>query len=778
MKKGDLWRLADELRSAGKRFGILDILELATKRGIPVETDEVRELLASLGRDVGRFYTPKLVTDVILLAAAGRSIKVLCDPWAGAGLLVTELTRQLKPESAIALCEKEQEFPIARMLDRTKLVKWVEGHPLTSIDDVRKNTVDFIASVPPMGHVLGVAGTWEKKGPLLLADDEGSMMLFYASLRLAREGLAAYIVPEGFFALDRHRRTREAVVKNGMRFKAVLTLPAQAFYPFTSIRTCLVLIEHGEQGPIFAGQLADDSERNSVLFANLRSGSESREVALGKYVELSSYRGFSAIEADFRVHQLAAESGQRLVRLGDISTQTNLTKSSEPPGFEEQPNSIYLPLIGRSDVVASLADLGMKPHNYAQVVIKPELADSRYLAAFLNSATGVYLREQARTGLFIPKIRKSTVASLYVLLPDVKTQEKTVEGEATVGRLISELGEIGERIWSSPQKIDDHLNALAAFRSSVTQPSTQGSPKPEDQPFQEWLEDLPFPLASVLWRYHASGENSRDRFELLLKFFEAVAEFHAILLLSAFKTSEPLFSAVRREIAGILLSAHLTFERSTFGTWKAVVEYLSKRGRTMLGGDDADREACMDLFCTRDAELLNMLFSKELVALIQTATGVRNIRVGHGGVVTERLASEWHASLLPLLESVRRCFGLRWCNYELIQPLACDVLEGAYKYEALRLMGSRAPFEKVKRHTADRLVTNELYVLSKDMGRALRLIPLIKVGPSPIEESNSCFFFNRRENGQLKFISYHFVQQPELTQDFPDARHVLDMLTE
>jgi hypothetical protein len=29
----------------------------------------------------------------------------------------------------------------------------------------------------------------------------------------------------------------------------------------------------------------------------------------------------------------------------------NLTKSSEPPGFEEQPNAVYLPLIGRSDAV-------------------------------------------------------------------------------------------------------------------------------------------------------------------------------------------------------------------------------------------------------------------------------------------------------------------------------------------------------------------------------------------------------------------------------------------
>jgi hypothetical protein len=373
---------------------------------------------------------------------------------------------------------------------------------------------------------------------------------------------------------------------------------------------------------------------------------------------------------------------------------------------------------------------------------------------------------------------KVAIADIPVLLPSLRNQEEFVQADADIVRLTAELQELRDKIWTRPQRLKEHVRALAAFGGRETAQSAPAESGVREEPLHLWLENLPFPLASVLWRYHASGRSNRDRYELLLQFLEAVTEYLAIVFLSAFQNSELLFANLRSELVDILKRNRVTYDPSSFGTWRTVVEYLAKRGRTMINGKPEDREACMALFCTRDTEVLSSLFSSKLVSTLGGANALRNSRIGHHGAVSDQLASEWHETLLPLLADVRAVFGIRWCRYELLQPLSCEVLEGAYQYEARRLMGSRAPFEKVQRHTSDRLVTDQLYVMSSDMGRAFKLLPLVKVGPTPVKEPNSCFFFNRRENGKLKFISYHYEQKPELVEDFPDARDALDMLSD
>ena len=59
------------------------------------------------------------------------------------------------------------------------------------------------------------------------------------------------------------------------------------------------------------------------------------------------------------------------------------------------------------------------------------------------------------------------------------------------------------------------------------------------------------------------------------------------------------------------------------------------------------------------------------------------------------------------------------------------------------------------------LDVERLYLASRDAGRALLLLPLIQIGPSPPSTKNACYFFNRVEKDHARFISYHFADQPE-----------------
>ena len=62
--------------------------------------------------------------------------------------------------------------------------------------------------------------------------------------------------------------------------------------------------------------------------------------------------------------------------------------------------------------------------------------------------------------------------------------------------------------------------------------------------------------------------------------------------------------------------------------------------------------------------------------------------------------------------------------------------------------------------------------------RALKLIPFIKVMPSPKTEANACYFYNRKQNDGIRFLSYHFELDSEVVQEFSDVAEALQELTE
>ena len=76
------------------------------------------------------------------------------------------------------------------------------------------------------------------------------------------------------------------------------------------------------------------------------------------------------------------------------------------------------------------------------------------------------------------------------------------------------------------------------------------------------------------------------------------------------------------------------------------------------------------------------------------------------------------------------------------------------------------------------LDVERLYLASGNAGRPLLLLPLMQVGPSPASAKNACYFFNRVETDGARFVSYHFVDQPELKDPSEDTREAIRFLTE
>jgi hypothetical protein len=509
---------------------------------------------------------------------------------------------------------------------------------------------------------------------------------------------------------------------------------------------------------VFVGALSGDQDRDSVLLQNYRNRKPGADLGLGRLVLNDAFKGTTILEAQERVQSRARKIGYPPTPLRELATEVNLVRAS---AFKDRENAVYVPLIGRSDATSSRADLKLKPHNYAQVIVKPEMVNPAYLAKFFNSPLGHAVRDAAASGVMIPKISRDSLQAAVVYIPPLEVQTKTAEAQTKIHNLGNELQELQSRLWSEPRKIDSTIRTIDRFT--------------KEERFTDWLDTLPFPLASILWTYHTAGDDQKRRYEHLLHFFEALAEFMATVLLSVAVADDELFAAEREKLQKTLTKQKLEIKRSTFGTWKCIYEQLAKTVR-VLAASPAGATRVAGLVNTHDEDVLQMLTSSELVAVIQRTNGFRNSWLGHSGVVGEREAAQRHVTLRAELMKVRDAFRTSWDRYTLVLPGKSIFAGGIYRYTVQRIVGRCAPFEHVEAELAQPLEHGNLHLLGSEERTALHLIPFVRVMCSPSTAENACYFYNREQEDGVRFVSYHFEQEADVVNQFPDTSAMLQQL--
>ena len=196
----------------------------------------------------------------------------------------------------------------------------------------------------------------------------------------------------------------------------------------------------------------------------------------------------------------------------------------------------------------------------------------------------------------------------------------------------------------------------------------------------------------------------------------------------------------------------------------------------MLNGTKESRDVCQAMFRTEDQEFLTMLFSSETISLLQQTNDHRNEWVGHGGRVADRISSERHTILATDLSTLRSIFSINWQNYALIQAGSTRFISGIYHYHVKRIIGSRTPFVGEEIRTDAPMDYDQLYLLAKGERNPLKLLPLVKVMPSPKTEQSVCYFYNRIHPDGIHFISYYFAEDAAVTDAFKDTADILRML--
>jgi hypothetical protein len=787
----ELWQKFDKLRGLpiSGHEGLADYFQ---KEGIRFATKDLATwgqfFSARFGRSGGTVHVPGWLAGVFCDLAKEVSPKAICDPWAGAGFLLEALREACRPERALAFTQNQVEHELGKVL--VPEVGWQLGEPLRLLDSLNQS-FDVVASILPMGarshHPLKVM--LPSGDAVELADDLGNLVMVAASMRLSSSGIGLFVVTPSFFF--KRQSVFHRFSELGLGIEAALALPSGTFAPYTNIPTYLVVVRRKPLSRMFVAQLSADTNTNLQIIGNLKQETEGGSLELGRFVDPNSFRSIEHLRASealkFAEKRLGVQASN-LAELGDVKSGIKLGRPGDEFIFQPVENAIYIPLIGNSDVVESPDALTLKAQNYAQVVIDPSRSNARFVARFLNSEFGKELRGQAKAG-FIPKFNKQTLRELRVFVPDLQTQRRMLEIETrittehnTVMALQNELAELRRELWANPKsapQVQEKIDGLARRLAGRIKQHASAT-------LEQWFETLPFPLASILRAWQATqSQDFKSKYEHLLHFFEGTVEFVSVILLSAFNSNDAVFALHRQKLTETMQKQNLSFNRATFGTWKVVVEYLGKQTRDLLNEngkkpEDAknDRALCADMFADPSLSLPDALSRKELAAIFSATNKMRNDWGGHGGVVGQAEAELRNQQLLAEIQKLREAIADTWAETQMIHALHTRPHSGVFENEVAILMGSNSEFLKETRAMATWLDVERLYLSKKDSGRALKLLPLIRVGPSPQSAKNACYFFSRLERDGARFVSYHFTDKPELTGQFADATKAIKLLSE
>ena len=130
---------------------------------------------------------------------------------------------------------------------------------------------------------------------------------------------------------------------------------------------------------------------------------------------------------------------------------------------------------------------------------------------------------------------------------------------------------------------NDRYNEFGDSLKNEMQEVVDESVKPINEALlEQWIETLPFPLASILWASYSSF-NYEHKVDYLLDFFEALSEFIFTLLLSGLATNKLI---IQQEVVQIFKKeeefSRDWFEKPSFGTWNSLGKELARLVKNRL----------------------------------------------------------------------------------------------------------------------------------------------------------------------------------------------------
>jgi len=735
------WRLVDQLRDAGHLDPVSMRFEIVRRAAAQGMIKSWRDLSPLLGGDrrSPEIVDPAFVSDVIVsLVAGGQPLWVL-DPWAGLGLTLRALDEAGHVNHGVGIEINRAVHELATELFPSPRLEWLLGDASQVLPGLA-GQFDLVVGSPPLGLP---SGRFEDESRHIQVKASATYtMLLQAAAALTDAGALAVVLPDGFF-LPANQPVRSALHELGVHLSGAFALPPGAF---ASLSVPLNLLVFGKQvsESVFVAQL-DQGVGPKAILDNFHARRAGAVPELGQLVSCEPVAPPRRYLARLMTVELARRAGLQAVRVADACSQVR-GRQRGASEFTEHPNSVYLPKIGVSPAVTVPERMEIKPQNYIQLVVDAEVADAEYVAAFFNSPLGKRVRQQAMSGSYIPQVSVAQLGEIDLYLPPVRAQQRNA---VTLGRKLHDLQlsvqTLEDQLWDRPlaaSKVEGELGRLL-----------------EGDALSHWMETLPFPLASVLWRWQASDDAER-RSRYLVNFFEALTVFVVDLQVSALSRDAAVMHEIARQDPGPAV-----YDRGSIGIWADLLARVASKTRQLL---EHEQSTVLDLFALSDASRLASVSSRDLVGALRTeAADYRRNWIGHAAVVGP---SEWErrqAQAEATLGRVREAIGDAFIGWELVRAGSGRNRDGVVTTSVERLTGSRSLFRQDTIQLRQWPEDGCLYMLERDAGLVLKLASLFRLRRTPESIEDAAYFYDRIEKDGIRWISYAYESAPEVVE--PDA---------
>jgi len=760
IQKEEIISIAEEIfKKSKEKIDLLEVLKELDSRNLPLNYDIFNTITNRFDPYGNYIEIPNFISDFIFKYLSGKKVKNILDPCTNIGHFLDSIVSNYNPEFSLGIDENVQNIEIAKLLCQKNNIKWVSSRPENYLREMynKKKFFDVIVCCTPF---LFYKKSWKEiafDSTQIIKKDEmvdfGYFIMFFSTFLLSKEGVAFFIFPSAFLSSFNQELHKDLYIN------AVFSLPYNLFKFTGSPFLNLAIISQRKNEEVFVAELSPNINQEIIL-ENLKKRKEGKIDSLGFLVPRNQLTLYGRLIDKREQKRIAYRYKLKEIKIEkELTSEINLSSKKNKDGFKKRSNSVYLPLIGNSNAITSIEEFKLKYHNYIQLVIREEIALAEYIAFYLNSEMGKIYRENLTSGLIIPKINKGTIKESSIYLPNLEEQRNIIDVQKRVNNVFNKIISIDKTFKINPfntKKIEKEIKPFSKLDS-----------------FENWVDDLPFPLASILITYDRAKE-IHYILNHLFNFFEALTQFNAVLMLSAYYSDKKFYEEHKNKWVDKSKSKNY-FEHSTFGSWLTIAERLARFTREEMNKKSIKKEKFFELFKTERISFIESLTNKELFKILEEVKDLRN-RKAHGGVETPEFDLQ-NLKLLELKLSNIRSIIHNYEGINLIKPGSCEISDGIYKYKMTNLMGSRNIFKEQECDLIVPMDSKCLYLIDVNYKIPLQLLPFIKFYESPSQEKNACYFYNHINKEGVHWVSYHFAKQNEIKEKDQNFENYLKILS-
>ena len=616
---------------------------------------------------------------------------------------------------------------------------------ITPVEDyqIKNHKYDIIYSDLPIQH-------WSIKSPY-------QKLIERSFLSLSEKGYAIYAFPGAITQSHAFKKWLVDLLIKGVHVLACINVQEHNVALRNNISESRIVIFSYEKSNLEFLASINNAQSISSIIDNFLTRRESETADyLGHWFKFGEYEDYSEYKNHKKRKALEAKAAKlyngQLMTIEDISTE--IVSCKKETGFEEKNDAIYIPKIGLSEVVKDRDRLRIKEHNYFQIVVKPDIVLPGYLSFVMNSAHGNELRARSMKGATIQNLSIASLKQIQVPVPSIQVQQEYLKLDDEIEKIIIEA----QRLQS---KLIDNPASYKNIAKEVKDINNRGDK------FEQWVDSLPYPIATILKRYIVE-DNVDKKQELLLFFFEAYAIFEASIL-------SAVYSGAGEDNTISNVSANY-FERAAFGSWVKIDQSISKVYRDQLSSEKGIENAT-DAFHTNDTGLIRAICNKDVCNLLQNACDYRNSWKGHSGITSDAIYEEHVRALDILLRKLQQKVGDVYEKIQLVRSIGLEYKSETFINKVEVLTGSDSTFKR-QEIVGEAMEKDQLFIHILDTGEFIQLPPYFILRNSPASAKNACYFYNRIEGDNTRYVSYHFEGQPEDIEKGVEAFNVIKSLLE